>query len=146
MQQLTPSSRIYLTAAQMDSMRSDVSSRAPQEACGLLTGKRSEEMIFVDEVYAIENALHSSVRYQLDPQQQVDVFLSVEKRGLEVVGIYHSHPEGPDHPSETDLEEAYYPEVVYLIWFHQAGDWECRCFSIQGKIITPVELMISKNE
>jgi proteasome lid subunit RPN8/RPN11 len=47
----------------------------------------------------------------------------MEAQGLEMVGIYHSHPHGPDSPSPTDIAEAYYPDAVYLIWFRQDGEW-----------------------
>ena len=38
-----------------------------------------------------------------------------EDQGLALWGIYHSHPEGPETPSETDVKLAYYPDAVYVI-------------------------------
>jgi proteasome lid subunit RPN8/RPN11 len=146
MQPYIPPTRISLTSTQLQTMQADVSRRTPEEACGLLSGRRIGESVQVEEIYPMENILHSPERYQLDPEAQVEVFLSVERRGLEVVGIYHSHPKGPPHPSATDLDEAYYPEVVYLIWFYQPDRWDCRGFSIQERTASSIELMISKDE
>jgi len=66
------------------------------------------------------------------PQEQVRIFLSLEKLGWDLLAIYHSHPNGPDHPSPTDLAEAAYPETVYLIWFPREGEWACRGFFIHN--------------
>jgi proteasome lid subunit RPN8/RPN11 len=146
MQPFIPPTRITLSTEQLQRMQTDVSTRAPQEACGLLTGKRIGACIQVEAVHTMENILHSPLRYQLDPQAQVAVFVSAEQQGMEVVGIYHSHPMGPPHPSATDLEEAYYPEVVYLIWYPQDGRWLCRGFSIQERTAVPVELIFSQDK
>lgn len=35
--------------------------------------------------------------------------------GLELLGIYHSHPTGENRPSARDIEFAYYPETPYFI-------------------------------
>ena len=64
------------------------------------------------------NVLHSAVRYRIDPAEQLAGLQPDRRSGLELVGIYHSHPNGPDGLA-TDIAEAYYPEAVYLIWCGQ---------------------------
>ena len=39
----------------------------------------------------------------------------IRAAGLELLGIYHSHPQGENSPSPRDLERAYYPEAAYFI-------------------------------
>jgi proteasome lid subunit RPN8/RPN11 len=56
----------------------------------------------------------------------------MENEDLELVGIYHSHPQGPPGPSEIDVREAYYPNVVHLIWSNTEGTWSCAGYSING--------------
>jgi len=41
--------------------------------------------------------------------------LAMEAEGLELIAIYHSHPDGPARPSATDVANAYYPDTVQLI-------------------------------
>jgi len=89
------------------------------------------------------NVLHSRVRYRIEPLEQLKAFEDFEELGWELVGIYHSHPNGPDAPSPTDVAEAYYPEAVYLIWSHRTGEWNCRGFLIQDGNIDEVRLTIS---
>ena len=146
MDQIITPTQMILDRKNMQTMRADVSSRAPEEACGLLAGLRDGETLRVHKVYALENVLHSSMRYRLDPQQQLKTFLEVEASGLEVVGFYHSHPKGPGRPSQSDLDEAFYPQVVYLIWFLLDERWDCRGFSIKMGQATPVKLMILNKE
>ena len=111
----------------------DVSIRSPEEACGLLAGQLRGELYLATCVYPTTNLLHSTTRYRIDPAEQLAAFKEMEAQGLEMVGIYHSHPLGPDGPSPTDIAEAYYPEAVYLIWFRLDGEWACNAYTI-GKI------------
>ena len=40
---------------------------------------------------------------------------AIREAGLELLGIYHSHPRGENCPSPRDIERAYYPDVAYFI-------------------------------
>lgn len=85
----------------------------PHEVCGLLGGVGRE----VREVHPVPNvASNPAVAYEMEPSQQLEVMLSLERRGLDLVAIYHSHPPGEmTTPSPSDIAQAYYPGVVYLI-------------------------------
>lgn len=63
----------------------------------------------------MRNTLASSTAYEMDPGQLVNSLRELRHTGEELVAIYHSHPHGPAHPSQTDIERAYYPEAAYLI-------------------------------
>ncbi len=83
----------------------------PQEGCGLLAGLDGQ----VSHWYAVENSLHSPVAYLMEPAQQLQAMLAVEEQGLTLLGACHSHPNGPPKPSQTDIEQAYYPDFVQVI-------------------------------
>jgi proteasome lid subunit RPN8/RPN11 len=127
-----------MSRAQWLQMLDDVIQRAPQEACGLIAGKNGQVLA----VLPMTNILHSPVRYRLHPQEQLQAFQWIEAQGWELLGIYHSHPRGPDVPSPIDVNEAFYPEAVYLIWSVQKGQWKCRAFSIQGGKIIEVAISV----
>ncbi len=95
----------------MDQMLARARADAPLETCGVLGGLGERALA----VYPIANALRSPVRYRADPEGLLAAFLDIEARGWELVGIYHSHPAGPDAPSATDIAEAFYPDAVYVI-------------------------------
>jgi proteasome lid subunit RPN8/RPN11 len=85
----------------------------PNEACGVLLGKGS----IVTEVAATENERTDSARnrYSIPLFAYRDIELEADKRGLQVLGYYHSHPDVPARPSQFDLDNATWPGLSYLI-------------------------------
>ncbi len=104
-----------------------VQSCLPEEGCGLLAGRRGR----VEQVIPVTNADHSPFRFRMEPREQVEAMGSLEGSGLELVGIYHSHPNGPSGPSPIDLAEAAYPEAGYLILSSPEAGWQGRAFRIR---------------
>ena len=117
-------------------MVSDVSQRAPQEACGLVAGTGNTGLA----VYPLINILHSTTEYQIDPQEQFHIFQLIEENGWELLAIYHSHPNGPPKLSSRDIAEAFYPQAVYLVWYRSGEEWHCKGFSIRSQ--EPEEIAI----
>lgn len=106
-----------------------VVSTLPIEACGLLAGLDME----VSRVYSVRNILNSPLRYSMDPFGQLNAMLAIEKLGLELLAIFHSHPQGPDHPSQTDIREFLYPGVLSVIVFPDGESWNMRVFQINAE-------------
>jgi proteasome lid subunit RPN8/RPN11 len=84
---------------------------APAECCGLLVG-RSDEIV---DAMRTRNIAGDPLRFVIDPKDHIDGRREARRRGLEVVGFYHSHPRSPAEPSDTDVAEASYPDHLYLI-------------------------------
>jgi len=120
-------------------MERHVRAGAPLEACGLLAGRNDQ----VEQVFLMQNAAQSPVRYRLDGLEQLRVFEAIEEADLELVGIFHSHPQGPLFPSPIDVREAAYP-VVYIIWAPVQGEWTARGFRIEAGQITEVQLRVEE--
>ena len=80
----------------------------------------------------VTNADHSPFRFRMEPREQIEAMGSLEESGLELVGIFHSHPGGPSGPSPIDLAEAAYPEAVHLILSSPKVGWEGRAFRIRN--------------
>ena len=108
-------------------MLQHVAAQAPLEACGLLAGKQAE----VEEVILVRNQAQSPTRFVMDPYEQLEAFEWIDAHGLELIGIFHSHPAGPETVSTTDTREAAY-EVVHLIWSRLDGLWRLRGFWIEA--------------
>ena len=98
----------------------------PFEGCGFFAGWDRH----VTEVHQIRNVLRSTTRFQMDPREQVRILFDVEGRGLDLLGIYHSHPSGPPRPSGVDRSEAAYPGAVHLICGRDGDRWRCQAFTI----------------
>ena len=84
---------------------------SPNEACGILAGKARN----VSKVYRMTNADKSAETYLMDPKEQLRTMKEIRNAGLEMVGIYHSHPHSKAYPSAHDVELALYPEASYVI-------------------------------
>ncbi len=119
-------------------MQAHLEACLPLEACGLLSGSGG----LVQEVIPVRNAAQSPVRFRMDPVEQLNALEEIEAHDQELVGIFHSHPAGPEHPSPTDVAEAAY-EAVYVIWSHARGAWEARAFWIEHGLISEVQLSIA---
>ena len=84
----------------------------PNEACGVMLGQNG----IVSEVVSADNQRTDSARnrYLIDPLIYLKIERETDKRGLQVLGIYHSHPDVAARPSQFDLDHAW-PDFSYLI-------------------------------
>jgi proteasome lid subunit RPN8/RPN11 len=128
---------LILKPEHLRAMRLHVSAQAPLEACGLLAGKENS----VEAVLRVRNADQSPVRFRMDAQEQYNAFEWIDAQGLDLVGIFHSHPSGPETVSPTDIVEAAY-EVVHVIWSRVGRKWSARGFWIDKGQVTEVGLQV----
>ena len=113
---------------------------APAECCGLLVG-RSDEIV---DAIPTRNVAGDESRFLIDPKDHIDGRREARRRGLEVVGFYHSHPRSPAEPSATDVAEASYPDHVYLIVSLASEPPDVALFRFaNGGIFHPVEYVVS---
>jgi len=85
----------------------------PDEACGLLAGDPAtgEASVF----YPCRNAASSSRVYEVDPRDHLRADRDAEGRGLEILGVVHSHTHTEAYPSPTDVRQAPDPGWHYVI-------------------------------
>jgi proteasome lid subunit RPN8/RPN11 len=121
-----------------DEMVAHIAAEAPREACGLLGGKDNRVIVH----YSIENEAHSTTRFSMQPQQQLQAFLSLDEQGLDLVAIYHSHPAGAAYPSETDLSEHAYPGVAHVILSPQGVRWHGGAFLLDHHEVERLSLRV----
>ena len=88
----------------------------PHECCGLLLGRAGDGVVRVEEVVQARNvnAERRRDRYEIDPEDFLRADALSRQRGLDIVGVWHTHPDHPARPSETDRESAW-PGWSYLI-------------------------------
>ena len=87
----------------------------PEECCGFLIGREGQPRRVLEARGAKNVATEDRVRrYVIDPLELLHADDDARRRGLEVVGIYHSHPNHPAAPSEFDRSRAT-PWYTYVI-------------------------------
>jgi proteasome lid subunit RPN8/RPN11 len=102
----------------------------PNECCGAMLGAVDDGRKVVREALPLENAFEGvqATRYQLRPEDLLEADAAARRRGMELIGIYHSHPDCDAYFSETDLKNScpWYSFVVLSIQsgdFHHANSW-----------------------
>ncbi len=128
---------LFLSQQHLDEMIRHAQAQDPLEACGLLAGREDR----AESVLLVTNADRSPARFRMDPIEQLRAFEWIEARGLDLVGIFHSHPAGPETASPTDIAEAAYA-VVHVILSRHDGAWRARGFWIEGGQAMEVRLSI----
>ena len=95
----------------------------PYETCGLLLGKVEGNLRTVFGVYETPNANpdRKHDRYEIAPEDYLSAEKKAKEFGLEIVGVYHSHPDHPDRPS-TGLSTTTTPFALLSISLADSGD------------------------
>lgn len=88
----------------------------PAEVVGVLGGTFSPEVSRVKLSIPATNDAHSpTTRYAIADTELLSIVSTIEERGHEVVGFYHSHPSGPLAPSHIDEQHATWDGYSYVI-------------------------------
>jgi len=87
----------------------------PRECCGVLEGTVVEDAIAVRLTHATANRADAADRFEIDPAEQFRLMREARARGAEIVGCYHSHPNGQPRPSPRDAEFATEDNFVWLV-------------------------------
>jgi len=112
---------LWLTPEQARQIGAHALAEAPHEACGLIGGAGGRALrIFAAPNVAVEPTLH----YEIDPAALAECMMQLQAAGLDLIGFYHSHPQGPPSPSQTDVALATYPDAAYLIVGLRSGEPE----------------------
>ncbi len=85
----------------------------PHECCGFLLGQFDDDL--VRQVRAATNQNQDRTdRFIIAPEEFAQAQQEADDAGLDIMGVYHSHPDWPPIPSQTDMESAW-EDVFYLI-------------------------------
>ncbi len=97
----------------------------PNECCGAMLGRTLNGKKVVTEVLPLENAFHGSQgsRYELRPQDLLAADREAHTTGLDLIGIFHSHPDCDAYFSKTDLENAC-PWYSFVVLSIQSGKFD----------------------
>ena len=94
-----------------DDMLEQARTEAPIEACGILAGGNGR----VEKFYKMTNVEQRRDHFMMAPAEQFAAVKDIRSASLEVLAVYHSHPETPARPSAEDIRLALTPGTIHVI-------------------------------
>jgi len=117
---------IRIVAAELARLVAAAEAAYPDECCGLLAGHADgagpARAITVTAVYPSRNlAAEPRRHFEIDPALRLRLQRELRGGSDQVVGLYHSHPDGRAQPSPTDLDRAWEADLAWLVTAVQGG-------------------------
>lgn len=107
----------------------------PDEGCGLLLGRRDGEAAHVRRVRRARNlnSKRARDRYELDPRDYLAAEKEAAEAGLEVIGIWHTHPDRSARPSPVDEKAAWAGWSYVILAVTSTGVHELRSWRLAAR-------------
>ncbi|MGE5250971.1 MAG: Mov34/MPN/PAD-1 family protein [Bacteroidota bacterium] len=111
--------RLEISAAVLQRIEAHGQDAYPEEGAGFLLGQDGR----VEDILGLPNTREEAARhnrYLISPEDYLSAESEAERRGLDLIGVFHSHPDHPNRPSEFDREWAQ-PFFSYIITSVESG-------------------------
>ena len=107
---------IVLAQKEKDKLVTHAIEQQPSESCAMLFGKKVGNNWNVKEVFLTQNIDDSQTNFTISPEELLKGYQIAEKNQLEVVGIFHSHPNSDAIPSNTDKKFMQNNPIPWIIF------------------------------
>jgi proteasome lid subunit RPN8/RPN11 len=126
--------QLYISAQNLDQLRQVAEAGYPLEVCGLLVGTINNGDWNIQQIRPVSNlnAERAADRFELDPAAYQSIDRELRSTNLEIIGVYHSHPDCPARPSPTDLTSAWEGFAYPIISVCDGKAAEIRCWSLHA--------------
>ena len=94
----------------------------PNESCAMLLGEKIDNSWNVKEVFLTKNIDKSQTNFTISPEELLKGYKLAEKMHLELVGVFHSHPNSDTTPSDTDKKFMQNNPVPWIIFSGVTND------------------------
>ena len=126
--------KIKLSNAHKKILTEHAENEKPNESCAILFGKENT----VSDIFLTKNIEESPVNFTISNEQLIEGYKIAEGKKLDVVGIFHSHPNSEAYPSNTDKKFMQSNPVVWIIYSGVNSDF--RAFFLESEIVEiPIE-------
>jgi proteasome lid subunit RPN8/RPN11 len=149
---------LHLTPSQFHHLTAHATRTYPQECCGLLLGRAvPNQTAQVIEIWSTPNAWTPEIgaelatvipslgtgktdsqrdgkteRFYIDPQDLLNAQRYAREQQMNIIGIYHSHPDHPAEPSESDRRLAWSEYFYLILSVHQGIVQDHRCWKLDN--------------
>jgi proteasome lid subunit RPN8/RPN11 len=108
--------KITLSQSDKKILTEHAENEKPNESCAILYGDIENENSIVKKIWLTENIEKSPVEFTLSPEQTLEMHEKEKEISLQIIGIFHSHPNSQASPSSTDkrfMENNRYVWIIY---------------------------------
>lgn len=144
---------LIIKPAHLTVIKEEAVNNYPLECCGLLVGKREGEKRIIEEVIPTINDwenqrqnfteimdktdLGSRENFSIAPQIILQIQKKARENNLDIIGIYHSHPDHSCHPSAFDEALAWvdYSYIIVSVVGGAVHNWQSWRLNSHGKLI-----------
>ncbi|HJM00639.1 MAG TPA: M67 family metallopeptidase [Nitrosopumilus sp.] len=126
--------KIILTKLQKKILLDHSHKEEPNESCAILYGDKNGEENIVKEIWLVKNIDSSPVEFTLSFDQTSEMYKKEKELNLNIIGIFHSHPNSEAHPSNTDEKYMKVNQDMY-VWIIYSGinkNW--KAFKLESEI------------
>ena len=126
--------KIILSESDKKILTKHAENEKPNESCAILFGKDNR----VSEVFLTKNIDESSINFTISNEQLIEGYKIAEEKKVQVIGIFHSHPNSEAYPSNTDKKFMDSNPVVWIIYSGINKDF--KAYFLESDIIEiPIE-------
>jgi proteasome lid subunit RPN8/RPN11 len=104
--------KIILSQSDKKILTEHAENEEPNESCAILFGKDS----LVSEVFLTKNIEESPINFTISNEQLIEGYKIAEEKRVEVIGVFHSHPNSDAYPSNTDKKFMQSNPVAWVIY------------------------------
>jgi len=124
---------ILIANSDVKALIAHAKSEDPKESCALLIGSETDDGWNVKEIFLTENMDDSKINFTISPEQELEVDTIAKKKDMEIVCIFHSHPNSDASPSLTDKKFMNVNPFPWIIYSCETD--EMNCFILKNKNI-----------
>ena len=132
---------IILSSTNKQELAKYAEAEKPYESCAILTGNENGQNWNVKKIYLTENTAKSKITFTISPDKEFEVDQIARESNMEIVCIFHSHPESEAHPSETDkkfMRVNPFPWIIY-----SCKTEEMNCFVLENENLKQIPIIES---
>ena len=107
---------IVLTQKEKNKLVTHAIDLRPNASCAILLGEKIDDAWNVKEVFLTQNIDKSQTNFTISPEELLKGYQFAEKMHLELVGVFHSHPNSNTTPSDTDKKFMQNNPVPWIIF------------------------------
>ena len=116
--------KIIISESQKKILANHANNEKPNESCAILFGIVDSQKTTVKEIFLTKNIDESPVNFTISNEQLIKCYKTAEEKKMEVVGIFHSHPNSEAYPSSTDKKFMNINPVVWVIYSGISNDFK----------------------